>query len=108
MVSVIIPNYNHSAFLKERIQSVLNQTYSDFELIILDDCSSDKSRDIIESFRSNPKVSHIIYNDRNSGSTFRQWNKRQAKQSEFLSSRKTWLKQVHSISFSTSLAWPIW
>ena len=34
--SVIIPNYNHAKFLKERIDSVLNQTFQDFELILLD------------------------------------------------------------------------
>jgi glycosyltransferase involved in cell wall biosynthesis len=36
MVSVIIPNYNHSKYLGERIDSIFNQTYQDFELIILD------------------------------------------------------------------------
>lgn len=75
MVTVIIPNYNHAEFLKQRIDSVLNQSYQDFELIILDDCSKDKSRLIIEGYRNHPKVSHIILNDENSGSTFRQWAK---------------------------------
>lgn len=75
MVSVIIPNYNHERYLRERIDSVLGQTYQDFEVIILDDCSPDNSREIIESYRSHPKVSHIVYNETNSGSTFRQWHK---------------------------------
>lgn len=75
MVSVIIPNYNHSLFLKQRIDSVLNQTYNDIEVIILDDNSTDDSKIIIEQYRDNPKVSHIVYNEVNSGSTFRQWQK---------------------------------
>lgn len=75
MVSVIIPNYNHERYLQHRIDSVLNQTYQDFELIILDDKSKDNSVTIIESYRSNPKVSHIVYNEVNSGTTFKQWKK---------------------------------
>ena len=75
LVSVIIPSYNHEKFLKERIDSVLNQTFQDFELIILDDLSPDNSQEIIESYRAHPKVSQIIYNEKNSGSTFFQWNK---------------------------------
>lgn len=74
-ISVIIPNYNHSLYLKDRIDSVLNQSFQDFELIILDDYSTDNSREVIEEYKSNPKVSHVIYNDKNSGSTFKQWNK---------------------------------
>ncbi|MCH5327827.1 MAG: glycosyltransferase [Coprobacter sp.] len=74
-VSVIIPNYCHSRFLRERIDSVLAQTYEDFEIIILDDCSTDNSREIIESYRPQKKISHIEYNDKNSGSTFIQWKK---------------------------------
>lgn len=73
--SVIIPNYNHAAFLKERIESVLSQSYQDYELIILDDCSTDNSRDIIEEYRHHPKVSHIVYAEKNSGSPFKQWEK---------------------------------
>ena len=74
-VSVIIPNYNHELYLDERIQSVLNQSYKDFEVIILDDVSKDNSRNVIEKYRSNPHVSHIVYNTENSGSTFKQWAK---------------------------------
>ncbi|MCR4769931.1 MAG: glycosyltransferase [Bacteroidaceae bacterium] len=76
-VSVIVPNYNHAKYLDLRIQSILNQTYQNFELIILDDCSPDDgaSRKVIEQYRGNPHVSHIVYNEENSGSTFKQWDK---------------------------------
>ena len=75
LVSIIIPNYNHALFLKQRIDSVLNQNFQDFELIILDDCSTDASREIIEQYRNHPKISQIIYNDKNSGGVFKQWVK---------------------------------
>lgn len=75
LVSIIIPNYNHSKYLDKRIQSCLNQTFQSFEIIILDDCSTDNSKEVIEKYRNNPKVSNIIYNKNNSGSTFIQWNK---------------------------------
>jgi glycosyltransferase involved in cell wall biosynthesis len=74
-VSVIIPNYNHARYLQKRIESVLSQTYQDFELILLDDCSTDNSRLILEKYRTYSKVSHLIINQINSGSTFRQWQK---------------------------------
>jgi glycosyltransferase involved in cell wall biosynthesis len=73
-VSVIVPNYNHAKFLKERLDSIFNQTFKDFELIILDDCSTDNSRETIESYRHLPNVS-IFYNSKNSGSPFKQWKK---------------------------------
>lgn len=74
-VSVIIPNYNHEQYLTERIDSVLNQTYQDFEVILMDDCSTDNSRSIIEQYRSHPKVSLVVFNEKNTGSTFKQWDK---------------------------------
>ena len=75
MISVIVPNYNHAAFLQQRIESILNQTFQDFELILLDDCSNDCSRELLERYREYPKVSRVVFNEENSGSTFRQWDK---------------------------------
>lgn len=76
-VSVIVPNYCHSRYLDLRLESILNQTYKNFEIIILDDNSPDNgaSKEVIERYRNNPYVSHISYNEVNSGSTFKQWNK---------------------------------
>lgn len=75
LVSVIIPNYNHSLYLTERIESVLNQTYKNFEVIILDDCSPDNSRDVINKYKNHPNITSIVFNEKNSGSTFKQWQK---------------------------------
>jgi len=50
-VSVALTSFNHAKYLRESIESVLNQTYSDFELIIIDDCSSDDSWEIIEEYQ---------------------------------------------------------
>ncbi len=75
LVSVIIPNYNHGQFLNQRIDSVLGQTYINFEVIILDDASDDNSIDIINSYSGHPKISHVMLNSNNSGSVFSQWFK---------------------------------
>ncbi len=74
-VSVIIPNYNNAQFLSERINSVLSQTHQDFECIILDDFSTDNSREIIESYAAKDKRIRYYISDFNSGSPFIQWNK---------------------------------
>src|SRR5258707_945242 len=73
-VSVIVPNYNHARYLRQRIDSVLGQTLQDFELILLDDCSTDESRGILSSYANDPRV-RVEFNETNSGSTFKQWNK---------------------------------
>ena len=74
-VSVIVPNYNHASFLPQRIDSILNQTYQDFELILLDDASSDNSTAILNNYSHIDKVSEIVLNRVNSGSPFKQWIK---------------------------------
>jgi glycosyltransferase involved in cell wall biosynthesis len=73
-VSVIVPNYNHARYLPQRIGTILRQTFQDFELILLDDCSTDDSRSILREYASDPRV-HAEFNEVNSGSTFKQWNK---------------------------------
>lgn len=74
-VSIIIPNYNHAAFLRQRLDSVFNQTHQNFEVILLDDASTDNSLQIIEYYKNHEKVSHYIVNKVNSGSVFKQWIK---------------------------------
>lgn len=75
LVSVVVPNYNHARYLPQRLDSILQQSYQHIEIIIIDDCSTDhdQSREVIESYRENPKISRIIYNEQNSGNTFSQW-----------------------------------
>lgn len=74
-ISVVIPNYNHAAYLPQRIDSILNQTFQDIEIIILDDCSTDHSLNIIESYTKKYPTIRIHFNQQNSGSPFAQWNK---------------------------------
>lgn len=73
-VSVIVPNYNHARYLPKRIESILRQTYQDFELVLLDDCSADDSCAVLSQYASDPRV-RLEFNETNSDSTFRQWNK---------------------------------
>lgn len=75
LISVIIPNYNHARYLEQRLDSVFNQTYPNFEVIILDDCSMDNSLDVINRYKDNPHLSKIVVNKANSGSVFKQWEK---------------------------------
>jgi glycosyltransferase involved in cell wall biosynthesis len=73
-VSVIIPSYNHCRYLPERIDSVLGQTFGDFEVIILDDASTDGSHAVLARYHAKPRV-RVVVNTRNSGSAFPQWNR---------------------------------
>lgn len=63
-VSIIIPNYNGAKYIKECIDSVYNQTYKDYELIVVDNASSDNSNEIIEE--NYPEIK-LIKNDTNTG-----------------------------------------
>jgi glycosyltransferase involved in cell wall biosynthesis len=73
-VSVVVPNYNHAGYLRQRIDTILEQTYRDFELILLDDASTDDSRAILQEYAADSRV-RLEFNEKNPGSTFKQWNK---------------------------------
>ena len=73
LVSIIIPNYNHEKFLVQRLKTVLNQSYENFEVILLDDASTDGSPKLLKNYKSHPKVSHLVINEDNSKSPFKQW-----------------------------------
>lgn len=75
IVSVIIPNYNYARYLEQRIESIINQTYPNFEIILLDDKSTDDSLEIIHKYKDHDKIAKIIVNEENSGSPFKQWEK---------------------------------
>lgn len=74
LVSIIIPNYNHYKFLEKRFDSILNQTYQDFEIIYLDDASTDNSNAIFNKYSTDQRI-RALFNDKNSGNPFIQWNR---------------------------------
>ena len=74
-VSIIVPNYNYRKYLPQRLQSIFEQTFTDYEVILLDDCSTDGSRQYLQQFASHPKVSHLILGETNTGNPFVQWEK---------------------------------
>jgi hypothetical protein len=73
-VSVIVPNYNHAPYLRQRLDSIMNQTFRDFEVIVLDDASTDNSREIIQTYAHYPRL-RFLFNGTRNGSAFKQWQK---------------------------------
>lgn len=75
-VSAIVPNFNHARFLERRIKSIAEQDWQPRELIILDDASTDNSREVIEELvKDLPFPVRMEFNETNSGNVFRQWAK---------------------------------
>ena len=68
-IDIIMPNFNKGPYLKEAIESVINQTYKNWRLYIIDDCSSDQSNEIINEFRKENKIKYIKLN-KNKGPSF--------------------------------------
>jgi glycosyltransferase involved in cell wall biosynthesis len=73
-VSVVVPNYNYARYIRQRLDSVCNQSFPIYEVIVLDDASTDASAEVIaEYIKGTDKDIYLIQNDENSGSVFRQW-----------------------------------
>ena len=73
-VSVVVPNYNHALYLQQRLDSIINQEFQDFEVIILDDASTDNSRKVIQPYARYPAF-RFLFGETRSGSVFKQWQK---------------------------------
>lgn len=69
-ISVIIPNYNSGKYIKKCIEALLQQEYPVNEIIIIDDCSSDESKDIIQEYKNNNDKIIFIKNKENKGVSF--------------------------------------
>ncbi len=66
LVSVVVASYNHAEYLEQRMDSLINQTYSNIEILVIDDCSTDNSVEILEKYASHAKV-RLIVRERNGG-----------------------------------------
>lgn len=105
-VSVVVPNYNYAKYISKRIDSILRQTYSIYELIILDDCSTDNSVEIIEKKIEDIKVRYpelkvrFIENEKNSGKAMKQWKKG----FELAEGDYIWIAEVDDLSSRNFLA----
>ena len=76
LISVIVPNYNHAPYLELRLESIFSQTYENFEVILLDDASTDDSARVLRRFHQRyPHKSTLVINEENSGGVFHQWER---------------------------------
>ena len=102
LVSIIVPSYNCAKYLPDTINSVLAQTYTNWEMLIVDDCSTDNSEEVIKSF-GDPRIRYLK-NEKNSGAAIsRNYALREAKGRwiAFLDSDDMWMpeKLSHQIAF---------
>ncbi|MEP6906844.1 MAG: glycoside hydrolase family 99-like domain-containing protein [Pseudoxanthomonas sp.] len=94
-VSVIVPNYNYAQYLRDRLASVSAQTWPLYEIIVLDDCSTDNSLECMQQLRGelNPEP-RVVENPQNSGSVFLQW----LKGVELASGDYVWIAEADDLS----------
>ena len=95
LVSIIMPSYNTAKFISETIESVLAQTYTNWELIIVDDCSTDNTDEVVKSFLSDNRIKYIK-NEKNSGAAIsrnRALRESKGKWIAFLDSDDLWMPE---------------
>jgi glycosyltransferase involved in cell wall biosynthesis len=75
-ISVIVPNFNHKEFIRERLEAIYNQTYKNIEVILLDDGSTDSSVHILKEYAGRySDITKCSFKATNSGGVFKQWMK---------------------------------
>lgn len=74
-VSVVVPNFNYAQYLTERLDSIINQSYAPFEIIFLDDASSDNSLSIAKKILKKSAINYSIVTNESNQGVFSQWNK---------------------------------
>lgn len=84
LVSIITPNYNCARFISQTIESVLAQTYSDWEMLIVDDCSTDGSYEIALEYAAKDSRIKVIRNEKNSGAAVSRNKAIEVAQGEFV------------------------
>ena len=102
LVSIIMPSYNTGKFIAETINSVLNQTYKNWELIIVDDCSTDNTDEVVEQFLIDKRINYLK-NEKNSGAAVsrnRALKEAKGKWIAFLDSDDLWMPKKHGCHFS--------
>jgi glycosyltransferase involved in cell wall biosynthesis len=72
LFSILIANYNNGRYLQEAIESVINQSYTHWEIILIDDASTDNSKEIYQQYSTDTRI-HILYNRINKGCTYTKW-----------------------------------
>ncbi|MBF0431745.1 MAG: glycosyltransferase [Fibrobacteria bacterium] len=108
LISVIIPVYNQSVYLEECIQSVINQTFQDLEIIIVDDCSTDNTDTVLQQLKKRfPGRLHIVSNKKNIGVSAARntgWHMARGTYIAFLDSDDVWLPEKLSLQADEVIA----
>ena len=95
LVSIIMPSWNTATFIAESIQCVINQTYHNWELIIVDDCSTDDTDAVVQPFLSDKRIIYL-HNEKNSGAALTRNKALRQAQGEwiaFLDSDDLWMPE---------------
>lgn len=95
LVSIITPSYNTAEYIAETIESVISQTYENWEMIIVDDCSTDNTDEVVKEYLADTRIRYLK-NEKNSGAaTSRNYALREAKGKwiAFLDSDDIWLPE---------------
>ena len=95
LVSIIMPSWNTEKFIGESIQCVINQTYQKWELLIVDDCSTDNTDEVVKPFLSDARIKYLK-NEKNSGAALTRNKALREAQGEwiaFLDSDDLWMPE---------------